>query len=96
MASDTCTCGRIRVGHELTEHRNLNLDCPTHGTNSAWRKSPEQVARREVQSATLRILQTKASAARELGHGCSTAENLEPVGECDVCDLTRSKLDGGT
>jgi len=88
-----CTCAELHIGSEPSGSYNLNLDCPLHGTDSAWWKSPEQVVRRDEQSDRLRILQAKARAARELGRGCSTAERLEPVGECDVCDLARQRLD---
>jgi hypothetical protein len=95
MATDTCMCARIKVGHELTELRNLNLDCPLHGTDSSWWNLPEQVAHRQEQDDRLRILQAKAKAVRELGRGCHgrPVELLEPVGECAVCDLARVTVD---
>lgn len=60
----TCKCGRIRVGMQLTEHRNWNPDCPDHGTESDWWKSPEQKAKREADNARLRDLQRRARGAR--------------------------------
>ena len=59
-----CSCGRIRVGRTVTEHRNWNPDCTEHGTASAWWKSPEQVEKREAQSQRLRDLQARAREAR--------------------------------
>lgn len=95
MATDTCMCPRLNVGREVTEHRNWNTDCALHGVDSVWWKSPKQVAIRNEQNATLRILQAKARAARQLGVGCHgrPVEVLEPVGECAVCDMARSRLD---
>ena len=92
MTSDTCTCGRIKVGNEVTELRNWNPDCAEHGTDSAWWNSPEQVAKRQENH---NLLQIKARAARDLGRGCHgrPVEALEPIGECDVCDLARQRLD---
>lgn len=59
-----CTCGRIRVGNNLTEARNWNPDCEEHGRDSDWWNSPEQVAARERQSERLRDLQEQARRAR--------------------------------
>jgi hypothetical protein len=39
----TCTCGRIRIGLRVTEHRNWNPDCPEHGTETDFWKSREQI-----------------------------------------------------
>ena len=94
MASDTCTCGRIKIGLEVTDARNWNPDCTEHGANSEWWNSPEQVAKRDEQRMTLLVLYAKGRAARKLGHGCSTGEVLEPIGECGVCDLARVEFDG--
>ena len=46
-----CTCSRIRIGMEVTEHRNWNPECVEHGVDSIWWHSPEQVAKREAQNA---------------------------------------------
>lgn len=38
-APDVCICGRLRVGLQVTEIRNLNLDCPQHGLGTDyWRQ----------------------------------------------------------
>ena len=60
----TCTCGRIRIGMEVTEHRNWQPDCLEHGVDSEWWSSPEQVAKREAQNERLRTLREAAREAR--------------------------------
>lgn len=58
-----CICSRIQVGTKLTEHRNLNPDCPVHGEKSEWYNSPEQVQIRKKRSDRLRALyQARAEA----------------------------------
>lgn len=59
-----CTCGRIKIGMEVTEHRNWNPDCVEHGLDSAWWKSPEQVAKRHIDNERLHNLQERAREAR--------------------------------
>lgn len=59
-----CTCGRICIGSEVTENRNLDLDCPMHGTKSTWWNSPEQRDKREADNNRLRDLQGRAAEAR--------------------------------
>ena len=87
-----CTCGEIRLGREPSGSFNWNPDCHEHGTKSLWWRSPEQVAQRKIDDRRLRITQTKARHARQLGIGCSTGEIIEEEGECTVCDLTRFEL----
>lgn len=60
----TCRCSRLRVGRELTEHRNWNPDCPEHGVGTEWYESDEQVAKRQADAERLRDLQARARAAR--------------------------------
>lgn len=60
-----CSCARIKLGLEVTEHRNWNPDCSEHGVTSDWYRSSEQVAKREAQNARLRDLQTQAREARK-------------------------------
>ena len=93
QSSTACTCGRICVGNEVTEARNLNLDCPDHGTASEWYNSPEQKTSRAAFDDQLRRLQAKARAARTLHDGCPSGDALDPVGKCNVCDLAREILD---
>lgn len=62
--SKLCICGHIKIGSEVTEHRNLDLNCPEHGTESAWWKSPEQKAKRKADNARLRDLQRQATEAK--------------------------------
>ncbi len=96
-----CTCAEVHViadGNPTRREvlsRNWNPDCRQHGLTSAWWMSPEQVARRRRESERLLVLRTKARHARRLGIGCHArpAEELEPVGECPICDLTRFELD---
>lgn len=59
-----CTCRRIKVGSEVTEHRNWNHLCSEHGLESEWWKSAEQRAKREEQNQRLRDLQAQAREAR--------------------------------
>jgi len=59
-----CTCGRLKVGMTVTEHRNWNPDCPEHGVKSQWYRSPEQKAKRDAQDERLRDLQRQANEAR--------------------------------
>jgi hypothetical protein len=60
----SCTCGRITIGSEVTDLKNLDLDCPEHGVTSPWYNSPEQAEKRAAQDARLRDLQTQAREAR--------------------------------
>ena len=60
-----CSCSRIRIGRQLTEHRDWNPDCPEHGLGSDWYQSDEQIAKRRVRSERLRSLQAQARKARE-------------------------------
>lgn len=62
---EVCSCARIRVGMELTENRNWDPDCPAHGVDSAWWKSPEQVEKRRVLNERLRSLYAAAREARK-------------------------------
>ncbi len=64
MTEFPCSCGRLRIGHEVTEHRNWSPDCLAHGLGSPWYESPEQVAKREAQNDRLRDLQRQATEAR--------------------------------
>lgn len=59
-----CTCGRIRIGTEVSDHLAWRSTCPIHGAASKWYNSPEQVERREQQRIRLMALQMKAAAAR--------------------------------
>jgi hypothetical protein len=93
MSTVACTCGRIRVGNEVTEAGNLDLDCPAHGTKSEWYNSPEHKANRDEFADRLRRLQAKARAAHTFYDGCPSGDVLDPVGECNVCDLAREILD---
>jgi hypothetical protein len=63
VAND-CTCGRIAIGLEVTEHRNWNPDCPKHGTGSEWWNSEEQRAKRAARAERLAELQARARKAR--------------------------------
>jgi hypothetical protein len=62
---DICTCGRISVGLEVTEHRNWNPDCIVHGINSEWYNTDEQIQRRDEQNRRLRELQLLAAQKRK-------------------------------
>ena len=62
--NEPCRCGRIKVGSEVTEHRNWNPDCPEHGTESKWWNSPDQVRLRDERNTRLRLLQEQAREAR--------------------------------
>jgi hypothetical protein len=65
MSTSDCGCGRICIGREVTEARNWNPDCPEHGVATAWYQSPEEVAYRAEQNASLRKLQLQAREARK-------------------------------
>jgi hypothetical protein len=67
--NSSCICGAVKVGGKPTGSRNLNLDCPEHGTKSEWWSSPEQAAQRQQQSERLRDLQARAREARETARG---------------------------
>ena len=51
-----CTCSYIKIGTKTSNTKNLNPDCPLHGTGSAWYNSPEQVKKRDERSQRLREL----------------------------------------
>lgn len=59
-----CTCGRIRIGREVTEDRNWDPDCVLHGLRSAWWHSPENAARRKRANRKLRAMQRLARIKR--------------------------------
>jgi len=60
----TCTCGRIKVGWEVTQLRNCNPDCEEHGVGTAWYTEPERVAKRQRDNERLIDLQLRAREAR--------------------------------
>jgi hypothetical protein len=62
--SAACTCGRIAIGLQVTDHRVWHPDCPEHGTGSAWWNSPEQQTARAERRERLRGLQARARQAR--------------------------------
>ncbi|MHB1733105.1 MAG: hypothetical protein ACYCU8_06570 [Ferrimicrobium acidiphilum] len=57
----SCTCAHITLGSETTENRNWNPSCSIHGITSDWYQSEVQVAKRELTSTRLRVMQTLAS-----------------------------------
>ena len=63
----TCSCGRIKVGMEVTEARNWNPDCPEHGLGTFWWKTVGK-PRQDEQNARLRELQARAREARNGSH----------------------------
>lgn len=69
MVDHDCTCGRLRVGSELTEHRNWNPDCAVHGTASAWYNDPERRDARDAKNAEVLDLQRCAREARRRASG---------------------------
>jgi hypothetical protein len=91
----SCACSEVYAGSEPTGSFNWNPDCLVHGTESKWWNSTAQVAQRRKDDERLRLIQTKARFARQLGVGCHgrPIEELEPEGDCQVCDLTRSALE---
>jgi len=60
-----CICSHIQIGTKTSNAKNLNPDCPLHGTDSVWYNSPEQVKKREERSQRLRELYDTARKARE-------------------------------
>jgi hypothetical protein len=60
-----CTCSSIQIGTKTSNTKNLNPDCPLHGTDSLWYNSPEQVKKRDERSQRLRELYDAARKARE-------------------------------
>ncbi len=59
-----CTCSRIRIGTQVSDHLAWRPDCPVHGAASKWYNSPEQVEQREQRRIRLRALLMEAAAAR--------------------------------
>jgi len=78
----TCTCGRIKVGGEVTEQRNWSPECEEHGLGSAWYASAEQVERRRAQSDRLRDLQRQAREARALATKANAEMDDETLRWC--------------
>lgn len=62
---DTCTCGRIAIGMEITDFYNWHPDCPAHGLGTDWFNSDEQVARRKEDRSALIERYRLAHEARE-------------------------------
>jgi hypothetical protein len=60
-----CTCSYIQIGTKTSNTKNLNPDCPLHGTDSVWYNSPEQVKKGDERSQRLRELYDAARKARE-------------------------------
>jgi len=60
-----CICSHIQIGTKTSNAKNLNPDCPLHGTDSMWYNSPKQVKKREERSQRLRELYDAARKARE-------------------------------
>jgi len=63
--NSTCTCSRIKIGTTVSDTKNLNPECPLHGTESVWYNDPEQVKKRGERSQRLRELYDTARKARE-------------------------------
>ena len=63
MNQQTCTCSRVKIGGKSAGH-NWHPDCSEHGTESAWYRSPEVVARREARRQRTIDLQRRAREAR--------------------------------
>jgi hypothetical protein len=40
-----CTCGDAKANTEATGECNVDLECPTHGTESEWYKTAREVAK---------------------------------------------------
>lgn len=68
-SASTCCCGRIAIGMTVTDQRNWNPDCVEHGVESAWWKSPEQVAKREKRIERTRGLQQQTREVRRRARG---------------------------
>ncbi|MFE6500733.1 hypothetical protein [Kitasatospora sp. NPDC057738] len=64
VAATACTCGRIAIGLEVTDHREWHRDCRQHGVYSTWWNSPEQQAARETRRQSSIDLQARARDAR--------------------------------
>ena len=60
-----CTCYHIKIGTTVSDNKNLNPECPEHGTKSVWYNSPEQVKKRGERSQRLRELYDAARKAKE-------------------------------
>jgi hypothetical protein len=67
VAATACTCGRIAIGMEVTEHREWHRNCPEHGVYSTWWNSPEQQQARAARRQESIELQARAREARAAG-----------------------------
>lgn len=67
MLVAVCACRRLNIGMTRSDSRNWNPQCPTHGTDSDWYRSPEQRARREAQDDRLKAMQSEARRVRNGG-----------------------------
>ena len=63
--NSTCTCAYLKIGTTVSDNKNLNPECPLHGTESVWYNDPEQVKKRGERSQRLRELYDTARKARE-------------------------------
>lgn len=71
----TCRCGRIRIGSEVTEARNLNPACPVHGLDTDYWSSPELVA----QNARSVEMQRRAARARRIAANPEAASDSDKL-----------------
>lgn len=88
-----CRCGRIRLGHEITENRNLNLDCPVHGIGTDYWSSPAMTAQIERAAEW----QRRAARARHIAanpDAASASEKLRTIADRIDLDDERSGRSG--
>jgi len=60
-----CTCSYLQIGTKTSNTKNLNPECPLHGTNSVWNFLPVQDKKRDERSQRLRELYDAARKERE-------------------------------
>lgn len=87
MTAD-CTCGRIAIGLEVTEHREWNPACPVHGTSSEWWNSEEQRAERAARAERTAELQARAREARKQGRAKAAQGWDQAEFTCGRCSAT--------
>jgi hypothetical protein len=73
--SMSCRCSKVMVGGQWTGSLNWTPDCPEHGVESDWYKSPARADVRRANNERLRAMQ--AEAARVRNGGAPDPEFLE-------------------
>lgn len=85
--TETCSCSRLRVGMDVTSHRNLDPNCQVHGVGTDYWNGPARAQRGRAVEWQRRAARAKRIAADP--DAASDSEKLLHV--ADLLDLLQDK-----